>query len=119
MFFFWNQNPFFTLPLSFYFPGILVGPFLDFSEYMDLVNETLFKDEKVKSKAGPGRRLPQGRKRAAYIRMVLGLVALGVFVVLGPKFNYTIGLTPEFASKSLLTRYFHPSESIHHFNLPL
>jgi len=36
--------------------------------------------------------------------MVLGLVALGVFVVLGPKFNYTVGLTPEFASKNLLTR---------------
>jgi len=92
------------LGYSFYFPGILVGPYLDFAEYMDLVNETPFQDPAVKPKIKPGRRLPSYRKRAAYWRLVKGLAFLGIFVVLGPKFYYARGATPEFAQLSLLRR---------------
>ena len=54
---------------SFYFFGILVGPYLDFSEYMELINETTFQNGQVKAKVKPGRRLPPGRKHAAYTKM--------------------------------------------------
>jgi lysophospholipid acyltransferase len=36
--------------------------------------------------------------------MIMGLVFLGIFVVLGPTYNFTIALTPEFAKKSLIAR---------------
>ncbi|KAH6888373.1 endoplasmic reticulum protein [Coprinopsis sp. MPI-PUGE-AT-0042] len=74
--------------LEFYFPGILVGPYLDYAEYMDLINETL----------------PAYRKRAAYTRLVKGLVFLGAFVALNPTFNYLRATTDEFASNPLWYR---------------
>ncbi|TEB29423.1 endoplasmic reticulum protein [Coprinellus micaceus] len=92
------------LGYSFYFPGILVGPYLDFAEYMDVVNETMFTHPDVRPKIKPGRKTPSYRKRAAYTRMLLGLVYLGIFVVLGPTFNFAAGLKPEFLQKNLLTR---------------
>ncbi|KAF8897151.1 MBOAT, membrane-bound O-acyltransferase family-domain-containing protein [Infundibulicybe gibba] len=92
------------LGYSFYFPGMLVGPYLDFPEYRELVNETLFKAAEVKAKATSGRNIPLGRKRVAYRKMTLGLILLGMFVVLGPKFNFAIALTPEFAQRSILMR---------------
>ncbi|KAH6896401.1 endoplasmic reticulum protein [Coprinopsis sp. MPI-PUGE-AT-0042] len=70
------------LGYSFYFPGILVGPYLDYAEYMDLINET----------------------RAAYTRLVKGLVFLGAFVALNPTFNYLRATTDEFASNPLWYR---------------
>ncbi|KAK7061370.1 MBOAT, membrane-bound O-acyltransferase family-domain-containing protein [Favolaschia claudopus] len=66
------------LGYSFYFPGILVGPYLDFNDYMDLINETLFK--KLKAKGKNGRNVPSGRKRVAYRKMFSGLAYLGIFV---------------------------------------
>ncbi|KAJ7229069.1 endoplasmic reticulum protein [Mycena pura] len=87
---------------SFYFPGILVGPYLDYAEYMDLINETKFKDLAVKGKGG--RNVPSGRKRVAYRKMLAGLVYLGVFVVFGSSWNYSIGLTPWFVKQSLIFR---------------
>ncbi|KAF9531014.1 MBOAT, membrane-bound O-acyltransferase family-domain-containing protein [Crepidotus variabilis] len=92
------------LGYSFYFPGILVGPYLDFQEYTDLVNETMFQHSHVKATVKAGRRLPPGRKRAAYTKMVMGLVYLGSFVVLGPTINFTVALKPEFAKYSLIER---------------
>ena len=89
----------------FYFPGILVGPYLDFSEYMDLINETTFENAEIKSKVKPGRRLPPGRKRAAYTKMLSGFVYLGAFVFYSGKYNYQVALKPEFMKHSLLMRY--------------
>ena len=88
----------------FYFPGILVGPYLDFSEYMEVINETMFQHAHVKATLKAGRTVPPGRKRAAYSKMIMGLLFLGVFVVLGPKYSYRYALKPEFARKSLLHR---------------
>jgi hypothetical protein len=88
----------------FYFPGILVGPYLDFSEYMEVINETMFQHAHVKATLKAGRTVPRGRKRAAYSKMIMGLLFLGVFVVLGPKYSYKYALKPEFARKSLLHR---------------
>ncbi|KAJ2929534.1 hypothetical protein H1R20_g7551, partial [Candolleomyces eurysporus] len=92
------------LGYSFYFPGLLVGPYLDYAEYMDVVNETMFNHPDVRPKIKPGRRMPSYRKRAAYTRMLLGLIYLGIFVVFGPKFYFGAGLKPEFRKMSLVKR---------------
>jgi hypothetical protein len=91
--------------IRFYFPGILVGPYLDFSEYMELINETTFQHAQVKAKVKPGRRLPPGRKRAAYTKMFFGLVYLGAFVLYNGAYSYRVALTPEFMKHSLFMRY--------------
>lgn len=93
------------LGYSFYFPGILVGPYLDFAEYTDLINETMFKDPSIKSRHNSGRMLPPGRKRAAYMKMLMGLVYLGAFVVLGGTYNYSMALKPEFGKMSFIKRF--------------
>ena len=103
---FWHFRHSFHV-LRFYYPGILVGPHLDFTEYMELINETTFQNLQVKAKVKPGRRLPPGRKRAAYKKMFFGLVYLGVFVLYGGKYNYGAALTSEFMKHSLLMRYLH------------
>ena len=91
--------------IRFYFPGILVGPYLDFSEYMELINETTFQNAEVKAKVKLGRRLPPGRKRAAYTKMFFGLVYLGAFVLYNGTYTYRVALKPEFMKHSLLMRY--------------
>lgn len=94
------------LGYAFYFPGILVGPYLDFQEYRNLINETVFDDEKVKAKAKAGRKLPPGRKRVAYFKMLMGLVYLGIFVVFGGQNNYATALTPWFEEHNLFVKIF-------------
>lgn len=80
---------------------MLVGPYLVYADYMDLINETMFKDVKTK----PGRSVPSGRKRIAYRKLITGLVYLGTFVVFGGTYNFSLALTPWFAQKSFLFRY--------------
>lgn len=91
-----------TRARRFYFPGILVGPYLDYVDYMDLVNETMFKKLAVKGKNG--RNVPAGRKRVAYRKMFFGLAYLGIFVVIGPTWNYGLAMTPWFVEQSMLYR---------------
>ena len=91
--------------IRFYFPGILVGPHIDFPEYMELINETTFQNAQVKAKVKPGRRLPPGRIRAAYTKMFFGLMYLVAFVHYNGKYNYHVALKPEFMKHSLLMRY--------------
>ncbi|KAF7775885.1 hypothetical protein Agabi119p4_4278 [Agaricus bisporus var. burnettii] len=93
------------LGYAFYFPGILVGPYLDYAEYTDLINETMFKDDAVKSKHNSGRMLPPGRKRAAYTCMVTGLAYLGLFVFFGGKYSFAAALSPDFARLSYWRRF--------------
>lgn len=92
------------LGYAFYFPGILVGPYLDLSEYRNLVGEVMFDDPTVKSKARHGRKLPPGRKRVAYTKMFMGLLYLGLFVVFGAKHNFSVALEPWFAEKNIIVR---------------
>ena len=89
----------------FYFPGILVGPCIDFPEYMELINETAFQNSQVKAKVKPGRRLPPGRRRAAYTKLFFGLLYLVAFVRFNDKYNYRVALSPEFMKHGLLMRY--------------
>lgn len=87
----------------FYFPGVLVGPYLEYVDYKALIDETMFKDVKVDGQ----RRVPKGRKRVAYLKLVLGLAYLGAFVVLGGKFNFNVATTPWFLTLSLPARFAH------------
>jgi lysophospholipid acyltransferase len=82
----------------FYFPGILVGPYLEYTEYMDLISEAPFQGPEFKTKLG--RKIPPGRKRVAYRKMFMGLLYLGLFVVFGGSFNFGVALAPWFLTKS-------------------
>ncbi|KAL0064745.1 Lysophospholipid acyltransferase [Marasmius tenuissimus] len=90
------------LGYCFYFPGFLVGPYLIWSDYMSLVHENVFKDQKIKG--SKGRNLADGRKRVGYRKMFMGLAFLGTYVVFGGQYNYTVILTSGFAKKTLLER---------------
>lgn len=92
------------LGFSFYFPGFLVGPYIDYASYSSLIDGSLFKSANPESKNAPRRAIPSGRKRVAYRKMVVGLLFLGAFVVLGPKYHFGIALTPWFLNQGLLKR---------------
>ncbi|KAJ3485015.1 hypothetical protein NLI96_g5245 [Meripilus lineatus] len=97
------------LGYAFYFPGVLVGPYLEYAEYMKLVDGSLFKltdkaDAQSKSWFSGRRMVPNGRKRVAYWKMLMGLIFLGLFVVFGGNSSFSASLGGEFLKKSLLTR---------------
>ncbi|KAI0092435.1 MBOAT, membrane-bound O-acyltransferase family-domain-containing protein [Irpex rosettiformis] len=98
------------LGYAFYFPGILVGPYLEFANYRALIDGSVFKIIEKESEARraavtiPGRLVPRGRKRVAYRKMVTGLVYLGLFVFFGGQYNYSIAIQDWFPSKSILYR---------------
>lgn len=71
----------FLAPFSFYFPGMLVGPYVVYSDYQALIDETMFKVEGVEGKTKQGMAIPIGRKRVAYRRLIMGLLYLAVYVV--------------------------------------
>ena len=85
--------------VRFFFPGVLVGPYLDFAEYRALVDESVFAAHAGNGRTKSGRAIPAGRKRVAYGKMVLGLGFLGLFVVFGGSCHFGIALTPWFVSK--------------------
>ncbi|KAL1665658.1 MBOAT, membrane-bound O-acyltransferase family-domain-containing protein [Schizophyllum commune] len=90
------------LGYALYFPGVLVGPYLDYSEYNELVTEALYKGVQV----APGqRRVPKGRKRVAYRKMVKGLIFLGLFVLFGGTYNFGASLQPWFISLPYWKRF--------------
>lgn len=83
----------------FYFPGFFVGPYLEYAEYDALVTERLFKSATPKHQDPsfvPKRLLPSGRKRVGYLKLVIGLVYLGLFVLLNGKFSFAETLKPWF-----------------------
>jgi lysophospholipid acyltransferase len=96
------------LHVRLYFPGILVGPYLDYASYTSLVDESLFKSVEGKSVKPMRRAVPDGRKRVAYRKMLTGLAFLGLFVVLGPSFNFGIAITTQFLEQNLIYRWVTP-----------
>ncbi|KAH7931427.1 MBOAT-domain-containing protein [Leucogyrophana mollusca] len=92
------------LGYAFYFPGVLVGPYIDYTSYNSLIDETLFKSTEGKGSRDSKRAVPNGRKRVAYRKMVVGLLFLGIFVVFSPSFYFGIAVTPWFVTQGLLYR---------------
>jgi lysophospholipid acyltransferase len=76
---------------------------------MSLIDESMFKSNNangnVPGGTKSGRKVPKGRKRVAYRKMILGLLFLGLFVTLGGSFNYGVAIQPWFAARSILYRY--------------
>lgn len=73
----------------FYFPAFLIGPSLTFTEYMALIDETLYKDVAPAS-PNSSKRVPVGRKRVAYQKLAFGISCIGFYALYGGKFNYTV-----------------------------
>ncbi|PAV20812.1 MBOAT-domain-containing [Pyrrhoderma noxium] len=93
------------LGYSFYYPGFLVGPYLDFASYMSLIDETIYKANGSKNETEKkGRLVPKGRKRVAYRKLITGLIFLGLFVTQNGKFNFSVSLQDQFIKESLLYR---------------
>ncbi|TCD66824.1 lysophospholipid acyltransferase [Steccherinum ochraceum] len=86
-----------------YFPGILVGPYLEFADYMSLVEGTVFKSVKAEDMKNSGL-VPKGRKRVAYRKLITGLAFLGTFVVFGGSYNYGNATKDWFTEYNILYR---------------
>jgi lysophospholipid acyltransferase len=93
---------------SFFFPSMLIGPSLDYVTYDSLVLKTIYNitppgqdDSQAKLK----RRVPHGRKRVAYLHLLIGLAFLGIYAVYGGRAAYQRVLTPIWYSWSLLSRF--------------
>ncbi|EEB97799.1 hypothetical protein MPER_02808 [Moniliophthora perniciosa FA553] len=91
------------LGYCFYFPGVLVGPYLEYADYLSLVNDTVFTSQNIKSASGK-RNVADGRKRVGYRKMLAGLVYLGIFVVAGGQWNFSTLLSDEFVKKTMWER---------------
>ncbi|KDQ65032.1 hypothetical protein JAAARDRAFT_28695 [Jaapia argillacea MUCL 33604] len=98
-------SPLAFLGYAFYFPGVLVGPYLEFNSYQSLIDESLFKSAQSPNLDSKKKRaVPDGRKRVAYGKMVKGLVFLGLYIFLYGSFNYTVVTAAWFQKKSLWYR---------------
>jgi len=83
---------------------MLVGPYLVYSDYEALVHETVFMNSPQKGSV-VRQKMPAGRKRTAYYKMLRGLVFLGLYVVFGPTYNFSILLLDSWNVQSFLARY--------------
>ncbi|THH14871.1 hypothetical protein EW146_g5521 [Bondarzewia mesenterica] len=101
------------LGYAFYFPGVLVGPYLEYAAYSSLIDETLFKSyesnatDDSRGNSVPQHRkraIPDGRKRVAYRKGLWGLLYLGLFMAFSPSFYFGITITDWFAKQGLLYR---------------
>jgi lysophospholipid acyltransferase len=81
-----------------FFPGILVGPSFTYASYDTFLNRSLF-DKAIKAN---GRRLPSGRFRKMFQRLLTGVIMMGVFSLYGGKYGYERILEPDFESKGFL-----------------
>lgn len=97
------------LGYCFFFPAMLIGPSLDYATYDSLVKHTIYQQ------APPGtgdeqataakRRIPYGRKRVAYLHLVLGLGFLGVYAVYGGRGSYTRIVGNDWNKWGVLTKF--------------
>jgi len=96
--------------LRFYFPGFLVGPFLEYNAYASLVDGSLFKVTTSDGTSTPvppsrkGRAIPDGRKRVAYKKGLFGLIYLVTFIVLAGTYNPQAMIPRSFQEKPLYFR---------------
>ena len=94
---------------SFFFPAMLIGPSLDYATYDSLIKHTIYQHpppgtgpEQAKATK---RRIPYGRKRVAYLHLVIGLGFLGIYAVYGGRGSYSRILGDDWSKWGLLTRF--------------
>lgn len=88
----------------FYFPGFLIGPSCEYAAYAAAVKGSPLIPAEVKAIHG-NRRMPRGRKRAAYRQLLVGLLFLGAFMVMRPLYNAELLLDPWVTRQPLWYRY--------------
>lgn len=81
-----------------FFPGVLVGPYLEYATYSSLIDGTLFD---VTGGSEPRKLIPNGRKRIAYRKMLFALGYLGVYMGVAPTISYYTIVTDWFLEQSL------------------
>ncbi|WVQ99616.1 hypothetical protein IAU59_006753 [Kwoniella sp. CBS 9459] len=100
-------------PLAFlgyclFFPSVLPGPSFDYATYDALVHHTIYRVPPPGTSAEQAkiahRRVPYGRKRVAYLHLVIGLLFLGIYALYGSKAAYSRILTPVWYEWSLFNR---------------
>ncbi|KAI0303083.1 MBOAT, membrane-bound O-acyltransferase family-domain-containing protein [Russula brevipes] len=89
------------LGFSLYFPGVLVGPYLEYETYLALVDGTLFDVTGGGAASEPRRPIPNGRKRTAYRKMLFALAYLGIYMGVAPKISFHTAVTDWFLEQSL------------------
>ena len=92
-----------------YFPGVLVGPYLEYTTYSSLIEGTLFDATSGSSQPQPRRLIPNGRKRTAYRKMLFALGYLGLYMGVAPKISFHTALTDWFPEQSLPYRFVFPT----------
>lgn len=97
-------SPLAFLGYVFYFPGILVGPAVEYVYYEQLVSGALFAPNPNAAIKSERNRVPEGRKRVAYTKLLLALFFLGLYAVAGTNLDYDRVLEPAFLKKSLFGR---------------
>ncbi|WVR06969.1 hypothetical protein IAU60_004005 [Kwoniella sp. DSM 27419] len=100
-------------PLAFlgyclFFPSILPGPSFDYATYNALVHHTIYQvappgTSPEQAKAAKTR-VPYGRKRVAYLHMIIGLVFLGIYATFAGQASYERILTPVWYDWTILKR---------------
>ncbi|KAG9015485.1 lysophospholipid acyltransferase [Tulasnella sp. JGI-2019a] len=85
----------------FYFPAFLVGPSLTYADYMALINETAFEKFRTEDKQS---RIPSGRRRVAFQKLIFGLAGIGFYAVYGGKFGYEVMLKEGWAQNPIWYR---------------
>lgn len=92
-----------------YFPGVLVGPYLEYATYASLINGTLFDV----AGGGSDHRMPilNGRKRTAYRKLLFALGYLGIYMGVAPKISFHTAVTDWFLDQSFLYRFAVRSQS--------
>nr|ODN88185.1 lysophospholipid acyltransferase [Cryptococcus depauperatus CBS 7841] len=97
------------LGYCFFFPGLLVGPSFDYVTYDALVHHRLYHNAppgaSIEQAKATKRRIPYGRKRVAYLHLVVGLCFLGIYATYGDKFDYSRVLSPSWNGWSWLERF--------------
>ena len=87
---------------------MLIGPSLDYVTYDSLVLGTIYNNAPPGHDDSQGklkRRVPHGRKRVAYLHLVIGLVFLGTYAVYGGRAAYSRILTPSWYSWGFMTKF--------------
>jgi len=92
------------LQCSFYFPGLMVGPYLDYAGYVEVITGSLYDKPPVKSIAPSGQQFPPGRRRAVFTKFVHGILFLVALVLYSDTYKYEMVLEDSFLQKPLWKR---------------
>ena len=97
---------------SLFFPSVLVGPSFDYATYDSLILHTIYditpsrtSTAEQQNQRATRRRIPLGRKRVAYLHLVLGLVFLGIYSLYGERAAYRRILNPTWYTWSIAPRF--------------